>query len=340
MLPTTNRQVILASRPIGIPQAEHFALKEAPLPALREGEVLVRNEFLSVDPAMRGWVNAAANYSEPVRVGDVMRSFAAGRVVASRNARYAEGDAVMGMLGWQEYAVTDGKSIRRKVLEADLPLSLSLGVLGLNGVTAYFALTEIGEPRAGDTVVVSTAAGAVGSAVGQIAKLAGCRTVGVAGGATKVQLCRDEFGYDAAVDYRSATFDRDLAHACPAGVDVYFDNTAGRISDAVHMHLAKRARVVICGTASVSSWDPWPQGARVERHLLNKTARMEGFLIWDYEHRYQEAVDRLAAWVRSGALRYREEILDGLGAAPDAIAGLYRGDNLGKRIIRVDHAGR
>ena len=297
----------------------------------------MRNDFLSVDPAMRGWVNAAANYSDPVAVGAVMRSFAAGHVIASRHPAYAENDRVMGMLGWQEYAVTDGRSIRRKVGEPDLPLSLSLGVLGLNGVTAYFALTEVGEPRPGDTVVVSTAAGAVGSAVGQIAKIAGCRTVGIAGGPQKVAWCRDEFGYDAAIDYKSAYFERDLAAACPDGVDVYFDNTSGRISDAVLRQLAKGARVVICGTASVPSWEPWPEGPRVERHLLNKSARMQGFLIWDYEHRSDEAVTRLAAWIRSGRLRYREEILDGLETAPDAIAGLYRGENLGKRVIKVRH---
>ncbi|HVF63363.1 MAG TPA: NADP-dependent oxidoreductase [Casimicrobiaceae bacterium] len=337
MLPRENRQVVLASRPVGIPQAEHFALKTSTLREARDGEFVVRNEFLSVDPAMRGWVNAAANYSDPVGLGDVMRSFAAGTVVASRHPQFAIGDRVMGMLGWQQYAITDARPIRRKVREDDLPLSLSLGVLGLNGVTAYFALTEVGEPRPGETVVVSTGAGSVGSAVGQIAKLAGCRTVGIAGGASKVRLCLDEFGYDEAVDYRSATFERDLANACPRGVDVYFDNTSGAISDAVLRHLAKRARVVICGTASVSSWDPWPQGARVERHLLNKSARMQGFLIWDYEHRYEEAVTRLAAWVRNGSLRYREDILRGLAQAPDAIAGLYRSENLGKRLIAVDH---
>ena len=207
MPPRQNRQVILKSRPLGIPQAEHFQVVSTPLPELKPGELLVRNDFLSVDPAMRGWVNAAANYSDPVAVGAVMRSFAAGHVIASRHPAYAENDRVMGMLGWQEYAVTDGRSIRRKVGEPDLPLSLSLGVLGLNGVTAYFALTEVGEPRPGDTVVVSTAAGAVGSAVGQIAKIAGCRTVGIAGGPQKVAWCRDEFGYDAAIDYKSASFE-------------------------------------------------------------------------------------------------------------------------------------
>ena len=339
MLPHTNRQVVLKSRPVGIPQAGHFELTSAGLRELRDGELLVRNEFLSVDPAMRGWVNAAANYSDPVGIGEVMRSFAAGRVVASRHPRYAEGDRVMGMLGWQDYAITDGRTIRRKVLEDDLPLSLSLGVLGLNGVTAYFALTEVGQPRPGDLVVVSTAAGAVGSAAGQIAKLAGCRTAGIAGGPEKVRMCIEAFGYDHALDYRSPGFEQDLAAACSGGVDVYFDNTSGPISDAVLRHLAKGARIVICGTASVASWDPWPNAPRAERHLLNKSARMQGFLIWDYEHRYEEAVARLAGWVRSGALRYREEILDGLDKAPDAIAGLYRGENLGKRIIRVDHRG-
>lgn len=334
-LPKTNTRVLLKSRPTGIPQAEHFEIAEADMPALEPGHFIVKNEFLSVEPAMRGWVNAAANYSDPVPLGGVMRSFAAGTVVASRHAGYAEGDKVMGMLGWQQYALSDGTGIRRKVLEHDLPLSLSLGVLGINGVTAYFALTEIGEPRPGDTVVVSTAAGSVGSAVGQIAKLAGCRTVGITGGAAKVKMCLDDFGYDAAVDYKAADFQQALAAACPKGVDVYYDNTSGAISDAVVARINKNARIVICGTASVASWDPWPSGPRVERHLLNKSARMQGFLVWDYEHRYEEAVAKLAAWVREGKLKYREEIVDGIAAAPDAIASLYRGENLGKRLIRL-----
>ncbi len=334
-LPTTHTRVLLKSRPQGIPQAEHFEIAEAPLPALEPGHFLVRNEFLSVEPAMRGWVNAAANYSDPVPLGGVMRSFAAGTVVASRHAAYSEGDKVMGMLGWQQYALSDGSQIRRKVLEHDLPLSLSLGVLGINGVTAYFALNEVGQPRPGDTVVVSTAAGSVGSAAGQIAKLAGCRTVGITGGAAKVRMCLDDFGYDAAVDYKAPDLQQALAAACPQGVDVYYDNTSGAISDAVLARINKFARIIICGTASVASWDPWPSGPRAERHLLNKSARMQGFLVWDYEHRYEEAVSRLAAWVREGKLVYREEILDGIASAPDAIASLYRGENLGKRLIRL-----
>ncbi|MBC7608781.1 MAG: NADP-dependent oxidoreductase [Polaromonas sp.] len=336
-LPTTHSRVLLKSRPQGIPQAEHFEVVQAPLPSIDPGQFMVRNDFLSVEPAMRGWVNAAANYSDPVAIGSVMRSFAAGVIVASRHEGYREGDKVMGMLGWQQYAISDGSDIRRKVLEHDLPLSLSLGVLGINGVTAWFALTEIGEPRPGDTVVVSTAAGSVGSAVGQIAKIAGCRTVGITGGATKMGICVDEFSYDAAVDYKHADFTESLAAACPQGVDVYFDNTSGKISDTVVRHINKGARIVICGTASIPSWDPWPTGPLVARHLLNKSARMQGFLVWDYEHRYEEAIARLAGWVRDGRLRYREEFLDGIAAAPDAIAGLYRGENSGKRLIRLQH---
>ncbi|HEX5805776.1 MAG TPA: NADP-dependent oxidoreductase [Macromonas sp.] len=338
MLPTLNRRIVLRNRPLGIPEAEHFELTTATVPELKAGEFLVRNDYLSVEPAMRGWVNAAANYSDPVGIGEVMRSFSAGEVIASRHPGYAEGDRVMGMLGWQEYAVTDGRTIRRKVRETDLPLSLSLGILGINGVTAYFALTEVGQPRPGDTVVVSTAAGAVGSAVGQIARLAGCRTVGITGGPNKVRACLDDFGFDAAVDYKAPDFEQALAAACPQGVDVYHDNTSGHITDTVVRHINKGARIVICGTAAYASWEPWPSGPRIERHLLNKAARMQGFLVWDYEHRYEEAVARLAAWVRSGQLQYREDILDGLEQAPGSIASLYRGENAGKRLIRLAHA--
>jgi NADPH-dependent curcumin reductase CurA len=330
-----NRQVLLKSRPVGIPQAEHFELVSAPMPEPREGQILVRNQFLSVEPAMRGWVNAVANYSTPVGIGEVMRSFAAGTVVASKNPQFAEGDRVMGMLGWQDYAAVDARAITRKVRETDLPLSLSLGVLGLNGVTAYFALLDVGKPRPGDTVVVSTAAGSVGSAVGQIARIAGCRTVGIAGGPAKVALCREAFGYDAAIDYKQPGLAEALAAACPRGVNVYFDNTSGPISDAVMTQLALNARVVICGTASIANWDPPPMGPRVERHLLVKRAQMAGFIVFDYQHRYEEAVTQLAAWIREGKLAYREDVQDGIEHCPGAIASLYRGDNLGKLLIRL-----
>lgn len=338
MSPPVNRQVRLTSRPTGIPQAEHFEIVETALPDLADGQILVRNAYLSVEPAMRGWVSAVANYSTPVGLGEVMRAFAAGTVVASRHRGYREGDAVMGLFGWQDYAAVDAGAVTRKIKETDLPLSLSLGILGLNGVTAYFGLLDIGTPRPGDTVVVSTAAGSVGSAVGQIAKLMGCRTVGIAGGGVKVEQCRAEFGYDAAIDYKAEGLADALAAACPKGVDVYFDNTSGAISDAVLARLAVGARIVICGTASVSSWDPWPTGPRVERHLLVKRARMGGLLVFDYQPRFEEAIGRLAQWVRDGRLRYLEDIVDGIEHCPGAIAELYRGENLGKRLIRLRQA--
>jgi NADPH-dependent curcumin reductase CurA len=331
----TNRQVRLKSRPSGIPQAEHFEIVDTQLPEPADGEVVVRNLYLSVEPAMRGWVSAVANYSEPVAIGAVMRSLSTGRVVASRVAGFHAGDLVTGWLGWQEYACVRPQAIQRKLPPSELPISTSLGVLGLNGLTAYFGLLEIGRPKAGQTVVVSTAAGAVGSSVGQIAKIKGCRAVGIAGGTNKKKLCTEVFGYDAAIDYKADDLEQALAAACPDGVDIYFDNTAGAISDAVLRHLAVGARVIICGTASVASWNPAPQGPRVERHLLVKRASMQGLLVMDHEARYEGALEELSRWVSTDQLRYREDILRGIEQAPGAIAGLYRGENLGKRLIQL-----
>lgn len=330
-----NRQVRLRSRPTGIPQAQDFEIVEIAIPEIAADQVLVRNMYLSVDPAMRGWIVDTGGYSDPVAIGSVMRSFATGRVEASRHGDYKQGDIVTGMFGWQDYAAVDATDIGRIVSERDLPLSTSLGVLGLTGLTAYFGLLEVGQPVRGETVVVSTAAGSVGSCVGQIAKILGCRTVGIAGGMEKTRICRDEFGFDAAIDYKSGSLDAALASACRDGVDVYFDNTAGRISDAVLKRLNIGARIIICGTASISNWNPIPQGPRVERHLLVKRARMQGFVVFDFAERYAEARDKLARWVKDGTIRYREDILDGLESAPGAIAGLYRGDNVGKRLIRI-----
>lgn len=330
-----NRQVRLLARPTGIPQAEHFGFAEEAVGAPDDGQILVRNHFLSVEPAMRGWIADQGNYSAPVAIGATMRSLAAGEVVESRHPSFRPGDRVVGWFGWQEFATVAADAVVRKVVEDDLPLSLSLGILGINGVTALLALTRIGEPKPGNLVLVSTAAGAVGSAVGQIARLLGCRTVGITGGPEKVLLCRSDYGYDAALDYRADGLGAAIAAACPDGIDVYFDNTAGPISDVVHRHLAIGARVVICGTAAISSWADWPQGPRVERHLLVKRARMQGFVIFDHMADYEQAVGQLADWVRAGKLRYREDILDGLEACPDALSGLYRGENLGKRVIRL-----
>ena len=331
----TNRQVILSSRPEGIPQAENFRIVETAVPQPQPGQVLIRNHFLAVEPAMRGWVNAVANYSQPVGIGEVMRSFAAGEIIASEDPQWPVGTRVTGMFGWQDYAAVDVSTIDYRVDQADLPLSTSLGVLGINGITAHYGLMRIGEPKSGETVLVSTGAGAVGSCVGQIARIHGCRTVAITGGEVKRQLCIDRFQYDAAVDYKGEDFAEQLAAACPTGVDIYFDNTSGSISDAVMQHLNVGARVIICGTASIANWNPTPLGPRVERQLLVKRARMQGFVILDHRDHYAAARADLAEWVRRGLIHYEEEVLDGIGHAPDAIAGLYRGENLGRRLIRV-----
>lgn len=330
-----NRQCVLTSRPAGVAQANDFAIAETASAPIGDGQIRVRNQYLSVEPAMRGWIADKGNYAAPVAIGAVMRALAAGVVTETRHADYPVGQAVVGWFGWQEEAVVGADAVVRKIAETDLPLSLSLGVLGINGVTAHLALTGIGDPRAGETLLVSTAAGAVGSVVGQIGKLIGCRTVGITGGAEKVRLCRERFGYDAAVDYKADDFEAALAEACGDGVNVYFDNTAGAISDAAIPHLAIGARVVVCGTASIDRWDPWPQGARVERHLLIKRARMQGFVLFDHMDRYEESVAALADWVRAGKIAYEEDVLEGIEACPDALAGLYRGENRGKRIIRL-----
>jgi len=330
-----NTQVILSSRPVGVPKPEHFSIREVPLPDLEKNQVLIRVSHWSVDPAMRGWANDVPNYSPPVAIGDPMRSFAVGEVMASRHPGYTEGDVVEGLLGWQTHVVSDGSNIGHIVTETDLPRSYALGILGLNGTTAYFGLLDSCAAKPGDTVVVSTAAGAVGSAVGQIAKVIGCRTVGIAGGAEKVRQCREEFGFNAAIDYKSEDVASAIAEACPDGVDCYFDNTCGPISDAVMTRLAQGARITICGTAAITEWDPLPVGPRVHRQLLVARARMQGFLIFDYRDRLAEARTALAGWLREGRITVREHVLDGPQAAPGAISMLYRGENTGKLIVKV-----
>ena len=330
-----SRRVLLVSRPRGVAQAENFAIEETVLPPLAEGQIRVRNDFLSVEPAMRGWIADSGNYSAPVAIGSVMRALAVGEVVELRDPGYRSGEVLTGWFGWQEIADVPPSAVVRRVRETDLPRSLALGVLGINGVTALIGLETFGEPRAGETVLVSTAAGAVGSAVGQIAKIFGCRAVGVAGGPDKTTVCRNLFGYDAAIDYRAPGLGEAIEAACPDGVNVYFDNTSGAVSDAVWQRLATGARVVICGTASISAWDPWPTGPRFERRLLVKRARAQGFVIFDHADRWEASVARLAEWVRAGTLRYAEDILHGVESCPDALAGLYRGENKGKRLIQL-----
>ncbi len=334
--PCINRRVILSRRPKGVPQAEHFTVDEVAVPDLQPGQFLIKTGYWSVDPAMRGWSNDAPNYLPPVAIGDAMRAFAVGEVVASRHDDYAEGEILSGMFGWQRYAISDGRDVDRRVTEHDLPKSLALGVLGLNGVTAYFGLLDVCEPKPGETVVVSTAAGAVGSAVGQLAKIRGARTVGITGSEDKAKRCLDIFGYDAVINYRTAPVAEAIQAACPDGVDCYFDNTCGPISDAVMTKLAEGARITICGTSALTDWSRLPEGPRVHRQLLVARAHLQGFLVLDYKDRYGEAIADLAGWIRGGKLAYNEHILNGAAAAPDAINMLYQGRNTGKLLIRVD----
>ena len=332
-----NRRIILNARPVGVPGAEFFRIDTAPVDDLSAGQFLIKNMYLSVDPAMRGWANDAPNYSPPVPVGDVMRAFAVGEIIASENPDYAVGELVAGVFGWQRFAISDGSNIMRRVARDDLSPTLALGVLGLNGITAYFGLLDVCNPQSGETVIVSTSAGAVGSCVGQIAKIQGCKAVGITGGPEKVALCLSKFGYDEAIDYKNTSdVNAEISAACPDGVNCYFDNTCGPISDAVFEHLALGARITVCGTASLQEWEPIPQGPRIHRQLMINRARMTGFLVLDYNARYMEAVDQLAIWVRSGQISSREHILDGMDHAPGALEMLYRGENTGKLLIKVD----
>lgn len=287
-----------------------------------------------VEPAMRGWLADANNYAS-VQIGDVMRSLCVGTVVESRHTGFSKGERLLGWFGWQQYATVAPDAVVQKITASDLSPSLYLGVLGLNGITAATALDKIGAPQPGETVVVSTAAGGVGSCAGQLAKNLGCRTVGLTGSAEKVRACYDEFNYDHVINYKTDDIGRALSDACPDGVDVYFDNTSGNISDAVMPHLAVGARVIVCGTASISKWDPQPLGPRVERILLTRRAKMQGFLLFDHMDTYGHYVDQLQTAIRENKLNYREHITDGLDTAPGAIAELYRGENLGKRLIRL-----
>ncbi|PWR20953.1 NADP-dependent oxidoreductase [Zavarzinia compransoris] len=331
-----NRQVILSSRPKGVPQPEHFTLSSAAVRPPAAGEILMRNHHLSVDPAQRGWANDEGNYSDPVPLGSAMRALAVGEIVESRAPGYAAGDFVYGWFGWQDYCTTTTAAVLRLVAETDLPLTASLGVLGINGLTAHLAFHSLGRPRAGETVLVSTAAGSVGSFVGQLANLAGCRAVGVTGSAEKVAAATTRYGYAQAVDYRaSADIAADIAAACPAGIDIFYDNTGGAIGDAARALMNTGGRIIQCGTASIPHWTPPPQGPRSERQVLTKRLSWSGFVIFDHLAAFPATAASLADLIRAGRLTYDEDITAGLENAPAVLAGLYRGENLGKAIVSL-----
>jgi NADPH-dependent curcumin reductase CurA len=328
-----NRQVTLAARPVGFPSESDFAVVETETPKPGPGEVLVRNQYLSVDPYQRGRMNDARSYAKPVEIGEVMTAQTAGDVVESNDPRFAPGDEVVGTLGWQEYATAKGSTIRKAVVGA--PLQANLHVLGTNGLTAYFGLFDVAHAKPGDTVVVSAAHGAVGQVVGQLAKIAGCRTVGIAGGPEKKGECAELFGYDAAIDYKNDDVNAGLKDACPNGIDVYFDNVGGEITDAVMRRRALGARLAVCGQISHYNATELPMGPRHFGALIVARARVEGFLINDFVHRFGEALPRLGQWLAEGKIRYTEDIVEGIEHTPEAFFRVLRGDNRGKQLVKI-----
>lgn len=330
-----NHQFRLATRPEGMVRREDFDYVEEPVPELQDGQVLVKILYVSLDPAMRGWMNEGRSYVPPVALGEVMRAATAGRVVESKSTKLAAGDYVSGWLGVQEYAVCDESAVFEVNTDA-VPLPTYIGALGMPGMTAYFGLLEVGAPKEGETVVVSGAAGAVGSVVGQIAKLKGCRVVGIAGGPDKCKWIVDELGFDAAIDYKGG---RDLNEAlreqCPEGVDVYFDNVGGPILDAVLARLARGARVVICGAISQYNNLDAVKGPSNYMSLLVNRARMEGFVVVDYMSRAPEAMREMAGWIAEGRLVAREDVVEGFERFPDALLKLFAGENVGKLVLKA-----
>jgi NADPH-dependent curcumin reductase CurA len=331
-----NRQVRLAARPSGLPRASDWEVTSEPVPTAGPGQFVVAVSHLSIDPAMRGWMNAGASYIPPVEVGAVMRAGAIGRVTDSGHPGFAVGDYVYGAFGVQEYALSDGQGVIKLDTSLAEPTTY-LGVLGLTGLTAYFALLDVGRIREGDTVVVSGAAGAVGSVAGQIAKLKGCRVIGIAGGQDKCRALLEEFGFDAAIDYKSENLRTALREHAPGGVDVYFDNVGGDVLDAVLTRLARGARIIICGAVSQYNADQ-VRGPANYLSLLVARASMTGMLVFDYQDRYPQAMAELAQWLRAGQLVSREHIVNGsVTDFPDVLPMLFTGENTGKLILALDH---
>jgi NADPH-dependent curcumin reductase CurA len=317
---------------VGFPQESDFTLDEAEVASPGPGEVLVRTHWVSVDPYQRGRMSTARSYAKGLELGDVVTAQAVGEVIESNDSRYESGDFVLGQLGWQDYAVARGGALRK--LPPGLEPQLALHVLGATGLTAYFGLVDVAKPVPGDTVVVSGAGGAVGSIVGQIARIMGCRSVGIAGGADKVEDLREHYRFDEAIDYKAADLRSALKEACPDGVDVYFDNCGGEISAAVHSRLNVGARIAICGQVSQYNLER-PEPTFHPGLLIVYRARMQGFLVSDYVHRFGEAIPKLARWVVNGDIRYREHVTEGLENAPQAFIGMLNGENRGKALVKV-----
>ncbi|QKG83850.1 NADP-dependent oxidoreductase [Kroppenstedtia pulmonis] len=334
MKPTNNRQIRLIRRPQGMPEPDDFLITEEPVPQPGNGEVLVRTVYLSVDPYMRGRMRDVKSYVPPFPLNEVLTGGVVGQVVESRHPDYQTGDLVTGMLEWADYSVSTGEKLN-KIPEGPAPASAALSVLGMPGLTAYFGLLDIGKPQAGETVVVSGAAGAVGSIVGQIAKLKGCQVVGIAGSREKVDYLTKELGFDAVINYREESVPEALDKVCPKGVDVYFDNVGGPISDAVLARINYQARIPLCGQISLYNQENPEPGPRVQGALLINSALMKGFIVSDYQEHFQEGMAQLSQWVGEGKIRYRENIVDGLENTIAAFQGLFKGENIGKQLVRV-----
>jgi NADPH-dependent curcumin reductase CurA len=332
---TVNRQIRLATRPSGFPKVSDFHLAYSRLPSLDAGEVLVRSIYLSLDPHMRGRMSDAESDALPIAIGEIMTGSAVASVVESRDPEFRSGDTVAGMLGWQEYAVVVGRELRR--IDPDLaPISTALGVLGMPGLAAYFGLLDICDPQPGETVVVSGATGAVGMLVGQIAKIKGCRVVGVAGTDAKISWLIDELGFDAAFNYTpDGDCSRRLEELCPAGIDVYFDNVGGTISDAIMRLINVKARISVCGQISEYNLDEPEFGPCWFRTLIVKQAKVQGFLVSRYAERFSEGLEQLARWLKQGKLKYREDVAQGIEAAPQAFIGMLQGKNQGNQLVQL-----
>ncbi len=330
-----NKRIVLAKRPLGLPKLSDFALVEAPLPQPGEGEFLVRAHYLSLDPYQRGRMNDGPSYAAPVGIGEVIAGGVVGEITLSNHPDYATGETVVGNLGWQQCAVSNGQGIR-KVDPGLAPVSTALGILGMPGMTAYFGLLEIGKPRPDGTLLVTSAAGAVGSAVGQIGKLKGCRIIGVAGSDSKVDYLVSELGFDDAFNYKTVkNYYRKLRTLCPKGIDVYFDNVGGAVTDAVFRLINVGARIVICGQISQYNLTRPEMGPRFLWQLIVKRARIEGFLVGDFAERYEAGLQEMASWLADERIRYREDIAEGIEQAPEAFIGLLQGRNHGKQLIKI-----
>jgi NADPH-dependent curcumin reductase CurA len=330
-----NHQVRLAARPVGLPKSSDWQFTEEEVPALKDGELLVRNHYISVDPAMRGWMNDADTYVPRLPLGEVMRAFTVGEVVDSRNGDYAAGEFVAGVGGMQEYSVLKGRGLTRADT-ALAPPQAYLNALGIAGLTAYCGLIKVGEPKPGQTVLVSGAAGSVGAHVGQIAKLKGCRAVGVAGGAEKCAFLTDQLGLDAAIDYKSEDLGEALSRTCPDGIDILFDNVGGEILDAALARINFHARVVICGAISVYNNKDAVVGPSNYLNILIRSARMEGFIYFDWRDEWPAMIEELAGWLNAGKLTCPDDIVEGgLEAFPDTLLRLFRGENLGKLMLKL-----